>query len=170
MWMKYSIYCNQLHKCIAHLATWDLNSRRLKISARALAFNRFLAEVWQSLDKCLSRYWSVSQYCWGILGDLMSLFSTWACSSEFCTSARKSMGPNKLGIIQQWCKRGTLKNSSFAGTHPPPMQIPVVNPNFFSKGKNFSDQMRAEKANHASLKLKQKNHLVTSHNTFSMCW
>lgn len=153
------LYCSQLHECISYLATWDLNSRRLKISARVLAFNWFLADVWQSLDKCLSRYWSVSQYCWGILGDLMSLFSTWAYSSAFCPSAKKSVYPNKSGIIQPSLNWAAL-------------QIHVVNPNFFFffwKSKILRDLMGVEKTNYTKLKLKQKTHLVKSHKTFNMC-
>lgn len=74
----------------SYLATGDLNSKRLKISARDFAFKGFLVETWQSLERCLSRYWSVSQYCWGMLGDLMNLFKAWAYSSEFCTSGEKN--------------------------------------------------------------------------------
>lgn len=51
------------HEHVSYLAIGDLNSKRLKISARDFAFKGFLVETRQSLARCLRRYWSVSQYC-----------------------------------------------------------------------------------------------------------
>lgn len=58
---KFIIIKTQEH--VSYLAPGDLNSKRLKISARDFAFKEFLVETWQSLERCLRRYWSVSQYC-----------------------------------------------------------------------------------------------------------